>query len=73
MGACCSCQLQGSFDSFYLEEADHREAEHEDIIFRGHSGAQIRLLGSSSHVSMFTQQGKKGTNQDSMTVWEVRN
>ena len=30
------------------------------------------LNGSSDVASMFTQQGKKGTNQDAMIVWEVR-
>lgn len=29
------------------------------------------LNGSSEVASMFTQQGKKGTNQDAMIVWEV--
>lgn len=28
--------------------------------------------GSSQFASLFTQQGKKGTNQDAMIVWEVR-
>jgi hypothetical protein len=30
------------------------------------------LNGSSQFASLFTQQGKKGTNQDAMVVWEVR-
>ena len=30
------------------------------------------LNGASSVASLFTQQGKKGTNQDAMIVWEVR-
>lgn len=30
------------------------------------------LNGSSEAASLFTQQGKKGTNQDAMIVWEVR-
>lgn len=29
------------------------------------------LNGSSEFASLFTQQGKKGTNQDAMIVWEV--
>lgn len=29
------------------------------------------LNGASDVASMFTQQGKKGTNQDAMIVWEV--
>lgn len=35
-------------------------------------GAVIRSRGSSKHVSMAIKQGKKGINQDAMTVWEVR-
>lgn len=30
------------------------------------------LNGASSVASLFTQQGKKGPNQDAMLVWEVR-
>lgn len=33
---------------------------------------RIFLNGSSQFASLFTQQGKKGTNQDAMIVWEVR-
>lgn len=29
------------------------------------------LNGASSIAALFTQQGKKGTNQDAMIVWEV--
>ncbi|KAL3826173.1 hypothetical protein ACJIZ3_022202 [Penstemon smallii] len=72
MGACCSCQWGGGkFEGFYVEEEDEqREVEDEDIIMRGDNGAHIRLQGSSNYVSMFTKQGKKGVNQDAMTVWE---
>lgn len=30
------------------------------------------LNGSTDHASLFSQQGKKGPNQDAMIVWEVR-
>ncbi|KAB2629993.1 protein phosphatase 2C 33 [Pyrus ussuriensis x Pyrus communis] len=30
------------------------------------------LNGSSEAASLFTQQGKKGTNQDAMIVWELK-
>ncbi|XP_022892114.1 probable protein phosphatase 2C 65 [Olea europaea var. sylvestris] len=67
MGQCCSCHIQ----SYYVENREEeREVEREDIIFRGHAGAHVRLQGSSKFVSMYAQQGKKGTNQDAMTVWE---
>ena len=32
---------------------------------------RLFLNGSSDVASLFTQQGKKGTNQDAMIVWEV--
>ncbi|XP_076916985.1 putative protein phosphatase 2C 65 [Bidens hawaiensis] len=40
------------------------------VIAIGNRGARIRLQGSTKFVSMFTRQGRKGTNQDAMTVWE---
>ncbi|CAA0830576.1 Probable protein phosphatase 2C 65 [Striga hermonthica] len=75
MGACCSCHRGGSFVSYYAEEVEERRAREyddgdDDIILKGDSGARIRLQGSSKQVSMFSQQGKKGINQDAMTVWE---
>ncbi|KAL0333162.1 UNVERIFIED_CONTAM: putative protein phosphatase 2C 65 [Sesamum angustifolium] len=72
MGACCSCHRgTGNFEGLYVEEeAEGREVEDENIILRGDAGARIRLQGSSRYVSMFTQQGRKGVNQDAMTVWE---
>ncbi|KAF2288445.1 hypothetical protein GH714_007534 [Hevea brasiliensis] len=30
----------------------------------------MRLQGASKYISMYSQQGKKGVNQDAMTVWE---
>ncbi|KAK4483815.1 hypothetical protein RD792_011022 [Penstemon davidsonii] len=71
MGACCSCQRGGRFESFFVDEEEQkRNIEDEDIVLRGDSGARIRLQGSSKYVSMYSQQGKKGVNQDAMTVWE---
>ena len=32
---------------------------------------RMYLNGASDFASLFTQQGKKGTNQDAMIVWEV--
>lgn len=55
------------------EDVDEREdeADEEDDIRHGDGGARIRLQGPSRFTSMYTQQGRKGINQDSMTVWEV--
>ncbi|KAL7136136.1 hypothetical protein ABFS83_10G009100 [Erythranthe nasuta] len=80
MGACCSCHRGGRFDSYLVEqERDHHTGggggggereENGDIVLRGDAGARIRLTGSSKYISMFSQQGRKGVNQDAMTVWE---
>jgi len=52
---------------------DEREYEydHENDVSFNHGGALVRLRGSSKFVSMYTQQGQKGVNQDAMAVWEV--
>ncbi|XP_019059638.1 PREDICTED: probable protein phosphatase 2C 65 isoform X2 [Tarenaya hassleriana] len=42
----------------------------EDEVRKTDDGAVIRSRGSSEHISMAIQQGKKGINQDAMTVWE---
>ncbi|KAL6534479.1 hypothetical protein OROHE_013404 [Orobanche hederae] len=71
MGACCSCHRGSRFSSYYIEEeGEGREVDDDGIILRGDAGARVRLQGSSKYVSMFSQQGKKGINQDAMTVWE---
>lgn len=72
MGACCSCHTGGNFGRYFVEEDEgEREFEDGNIVFRGDAGARVRLQGSSKYISMFSQQGKKGVNQDAMTVWEV--
>lgn len=73
MGACCSCQRIERYDDLYIEdEVVKRTIEDEDLyVRRGDNGARVRLQGSSKYISTFIQQGKKGTNQDAMTVWEV--
>ncbi|CAI9097212.1 OLC1v1033585C1 [Oldenlandia corymbosa var. corymbosa] len=82
MGACCSCQRVERFDGFYADN-DHQVVPHKDnyaqhqanddddlMVRRGENGARVRLQGSSRFVSTYIQQGKKGTNQDALTVWE---
>ncbi|KAL3633349.1 hypothetical protein CASFOL_022876 [Castilleja foliolosa] len=74
MGACCSCHRGGGrLAGHYVDnERERREVvdDDDDIVMRGDAGALIRLQGSSKYVSMFSQQGKKGINQDAMTAWE---
>lgn len=71
MGACCSChRVNRSEGSSVEEEAKPREIDEDNIVLKGEGGARVRLQGSSKYVSMHTQQGKKGLNQDAMTVWE---
>ncbi|KAE8696601.1 putative protein phosphatase 2C 65 [Hibiscus syriacus] len=80
MGACCSTECtykgrrHGKHESEERDEKDgHGHGRHDDdnnITSIGHNGAIIRLQGSSSHTSMYSRKGKKGINQDAMTVWE---
>ncbi|KAK7374006.1 hypothetical protein VNO80_07429 [Phaseolus coccineus] len=70
MGGCCShdVSVRGKVES----EMDEREYEHdhENDVSYELGGALVRLRGSSKFVSMYTQQGQKGVNQDAMAVWE---
>ncbi|EPS62214.1 hypothetical protein M569_12579, partial [Genlisea aurea] len=68
MGGCCSCHVGRRMSDGV--DGGGSDVEEEDVVMRGPSGARIRLQGSSKYISMFTQQGKKGINQDAMTVWE---
>ncbi|XP_010490517.1 PREDICTED: probable protein phosphatase 2C 65 [Camelina sativa] len=68
MGVCCSKGTgivveNGTDDNNQYGDG---EAEVRDT----YDGAIIRSRGSSKHVSMAIKQGKKGINQDAMTVWE---
>lgn len=44
------------------------EAKNNELLFR--MPGRMYLNGSSSNACIFTQQGRKGTNQDAMIVWE---
>ncbi|MCO5614949.1 hypothetical protein L7F22_069235 [Adiantum nelumboides] len=44
------------------------EAKNTELLFR--MPGRMCLNGSSSNACIFTQQGRKGTNQDAMIVWE---
>ncbi|KAL9227746.1 hypothetical protein vseg_003397 [Gypsophila vaccaria] len=70
MGACCS--KEGHFEGYDDRRIPvyENECEQENSVISGDYGASIRLKGFSDFVSMASLQGKKGTNQDSMTVWE---
>ncbi|KAK6943419.1 PPM-type phosphatase-like domain [Dillenia turbinata] len=72
MGACCSKDER--FGGFKNEEYMGRErANWEEaglITGDGKNGPPLKLQGSSKFTSSFTQQGRKGVNQDAMTVWE---
>ncbi|KAA8517717.1 hypothetical protein F0562_015191 [Nyssa sinensis] len=70
MGTCCS-KGDHKFEGFMVNFEDDEkgsEVDGENYIRSGDRGA--RSQGSSKFVSMFTQQGRKGINQDAMTVWE---
>lgn len=74
MGGCCSKDV----DKQGIKENDsvvHRrkneveEADDNEVV--GVNGLIVRFHGSSKFTSMFTQQGRKGINQDSLIVCEV--
>lgn len=76
MGGCCSIEVK--YGSVYEEEMERKDnynnkkiGGEDDFVRVGDNGASVRLQGSSKNISMFTQQGRKGINQDAMTVWEV--
>lgn len=54
------------------DERDSNRGDDGAEIRRGDDGAIVRLHGSSAFISMYTQRGRKGINQDAMTVWEVK-
>ncbi|VVB12818.1 unnamed protein product [Arabis nemorensis] len=66
MGVCCSKGTGLIVESGTDNEHGGGEAEVRDT----NDGAIVRSRGSSKHVSMSIKQGKKGINQDAMTVWE---
>ncbi|KAI4331594.1 hypothetical protein MLD38_029770 [Melastoma candidum] len=80
MGGCCSRDVRGTGGGKFIGVVDGRTVYEDDYVDDdeevayelkdGDRGAKIRLRGSSDYVSMFKQQGKKGVNQDAMTVWE---
>lgn len=71
MGACCSREPYGNGVDVEDAVADREQEDGEegDAII-GDYGARVRLYGASKYTSMYTQQGRKVTNQDAMTVWE---
>ncbi|KAJ7950058.1 putative Protein phosphatase-2c [Quillaja saponaria] len=73
MGTCCSyevsCGRYGGSVAIDMYENESKDSDGNDVTYRD-GGARARLRGFSRYVSMYTQQGKKGFNQDAMTVWE---
>ena len=72
MGACCSREpySNGVDVEDAVADREQEDGEEGDAII-GDYGARVRLYGASKYTSMYTQQGRKVTNQDAMTVWEV--
>ncbi|XP_077217135.1 putative protein phosphatase 2C 73 [Tasmannia lanceolata] len=66
MGACCSKEEKGEG----YEEDEEEKFDDDEKAREGEGGARVRLQGFYKFASMFTQQGKKGINQDAMTIWE---
>ncbi|KAJ8753800.1 hypothetical protein K2173_000054 [Erythroxylum novogranatense] len=72
MGACCSRDLDTD-ENVVADVAEEKKQEvvhEEDDFFIADFGARVRLHGASKYLSMYSQQGRKGINQDAMTVWE---
>ncbi|XP_021908737.1 probable protein phosphatase 2C 65 [Carica papaya] len=70
MGTCCSKEPLYEVVSEDRDEKQYvRDGEDDDENIAD-DGAIVRLQGPSAFTSMFTKQGKKGINQDAMTVWE---
>ncbi|XP_020236868.1 probable protein phosphatase 2C 74 [Cajanus cajan] len=66
MGGCCSCHV-----SFVGQVHDVEcEGNHSSDVACKRGRARVMLRGSSEFVSMFSQKGTKGINQDALTVWE---
>lgn len=70
MGGCCSRDKASRRSMSDLEDDEEEEEEVKEI-HAGDWGAIVRLKGSCNMASMCTQQGRKGVNQDAMTIWEV--
>ncbi|KDP22816.1 hypothetical protein JCGZ_00403 [Jatropha curcas] len=73
MGACCSKDSslgEGGAVEDAVEDRDYEVIEEDDHVTIADYGARMRLQGASKFISMYSQQGKKGVNQDAMTVWE---
>ncbi|MBA0684559.1 hypothetical protein Goari_026141, partial [Gossypium aridum] len=72
MGACCTTHIKYQGRNHAEDDLAKKEGKghQQDLTTPGHNGAIVRLQGSSSFISMYTRKGKKGINQDAMTVWE---
>ncbi|MQM07762.1 hypothetical protein Taro_040602, partial [Colocasia esculenta] len=79
MGGCCSCGrwTYGEPGMNYrdeeeedMEEEFYDAGDAEDCGRLVEGGVRVRLEGSCGFASMHTQQGRKGVNQDAMTLWE---
>ncbi|XAR68756.1 Phosphoprotein phosphatase [Bertholletia excelsa] len=68
MGACCS--RGGRFQGSMVEKDHYEKAEGAAKTSDDQFGNRVSLEGSSKFISMFTQGGRKGINQDAMTAWE---
>lgn len=77
MGACCTCQTglryrEAPTDDHHAKPKNIKSEDSNQVIAIDDYGARISLQGSTKFISMFTRQGRKGVNQDAITVWEVR-
>ncbi|OIW00884.1 hypothetical protein TanjilG_22682 [Lupinus angustifolius] len=70
MGGCCSCNVTFG-EKVYDIDSESDDYNNKDTTYEeGYGGARIMLGESSKFVSMYSQKGRKGINQDALTVWE---
>ncbi|KAF7825477.1 putative protein phosphatase 2C 65 [Senna tora] len=73
MGNCCSQDYRSrALMKSEMKEDGEMEGGNDNHVHTAHveGEGRIKWRGSSKFVSMYTQKGKKGINQDAMTVWE---
>ncbi|KAE9618193.1 putative protein-serine/threonine phosphatase [Lupinus albus] len=71
MGGCCShdVSIRGRVES-EVDDGEYENDHSSTHVTYERDGSRVMLKGSSMFVSMNSQQGNKGVNQDAMTVWE---
>ncbi|KAK7260033.1 hypothetical protein RIF29_25745 [Crotalaria pallida] len=70
MGGCCSCQVTFGGRVHDMDSESDHDHHNDNTYVDGNDGSRILLGESSKFISMYCQKGRKGPNQDALTVWE---